>query len=58
MFVGFDSGLHVHNCFPHYKNLVECLDSSLLRRKICTPYASDFEECVNKTKHVVSIDPD
>jgi hypothetical protein len=48
--------MHVHTCFPQYKNLVNCVDSSLFKRKLCKPYVLDYVECTTKSKMVSSSD--
>ena len=55
MYQGIDSHLHVHICFPQYKNVIDCMDGNILKRKMCSPYMSDYLECNNKKKKVVYI---
>lgn len=54
MFIGTDSHLYVHKCFPHYQNMMECADGTIFKRKLCAPYVYDYLECADKRKLVAS----
>lgn len=52
MYSAVDSHLQASQCFPHYKSLIDCLDSQIFKKKVCQPYYLDFIECNTKEKTV------